>query len=614
MTTDARRYLSKQSYVTITAHLLDEDLVLRNFVLDTSEIKVRHTSENLLAHVQNVIREYQLETSVNDITINFNDTNNNDIHDTDEVDDGIDFLRQLNYYNDDDDQCDNLNTQDSDTTQMSQTQSQLTEMSDNYEMREMSQYSQELEPPELEMLTDVGPTYGTGRNPILSRGSRSSGQLPSVDQQPEAPELTQRQRREITMVSDNAADISKALRVLGKYQWFGCAGHHLNLVVKQGFKKVFAAAKLLNKCKVIVKQINMSLPLLYDVKKYQEELDIGQGALLQEVVTRWWSILKMMESILKNKDAVTLALRDADKMEIMLNGEEVLKVKELIALLNLFKIAGEHLGKEKEVTISLIVPMFNFLRTKVLKDNANDSNMLKNMKHHMRNKLNNRYTDMQVTFLTTVAFLDPRSKSKVSVCNGHLRSTVKRICEAYESDYIPATEGQEQDTIHNFTAPGSASSRSSENRPRPAVTAEQQVLRGLFPDDEDYEFHNDSTPLEGKIEEEINIYTALRFTENEKLKLNVLEWWKHSKLQFPCLYQAARALLHTPATSVPSERIFSEAGYIARARRSRFLPVNLNRHLFIKKNMMYVPDGVGNFNEEAARVALLGDKDNITPE
>ena len=64
------------------------------------------------------------------------------------------------------------------------------------------------------------------------------------------------------------------------------------------------------------------------------------------------------------------------------------------------------------------------------------------------------------------------------------------------------------------------------------------------------------------------------------------------------------SLLHTPATSAPSERIFSEAGYIARARRSKILPVNLNKHLFIKKNLKYVPTDVEKFTEEKAATAL----------
>ena len=41
---------------------------------------------------------------------------------------------------------------------------------------------------------------------------------------------------------------------------------------------------------------------------------------------------------------------------------------------------------------------------------------------------------------------------------------------------------------------------------------------------------------------------------------------------------------------MPSERIFSEAGYIARARRSRILPKNLNKFIFIKRNMKYMTD------------------------
>ena len=54
--------------------------------------------------------------------------------------------------------------------------------------------------------------------------------------------------------------------------------------------------------------------------------------------------------------------------------------------------------------------------------------------------------------------------------------------------------------------------------------------------------------------------------------------------------ETVKALLHTPATSVPSERVFSEAGYIARARRSRILPKNVNKFIFIKKNFKYMTD------------------------
>ena len=95
--------------------------------------------------------------------------------------------------------------------------------------------------------------------------------------------------------------------------------------------------------------------------------------------------------------------------------------------------------------------------------------------------------------------------------------------------------------------------------------------------------------MDEKIEEELNIYKAIKLTRKQKKDTHLLTWWRDRKTQFPYLFQAVKALLATPATSVPSERIFSEAGYIARARRSRILPKNLNKFIFIKKNMKYVP-------------------------
>ena len=111
----------------------------------------------------------------------------------------------------------------------------------------------------------------------------------------------------------------------------------------------------------------------------------------------------------------------------------------------------------------------------------------------------------------------------------------------------------------------------------------------MFEDESDEEI-SDGTMLEEKIEKELLHYKATKISLQQKKETSVLSWWKSQKVNFPCLFQAVRALLATPATSVPSERIFSEAGYVARARRSRILPENLNKIIFIKRNLKYVPD------------------------
>ena len=45
-------------------------------------------------------------------------------------------------------------------------------------------------------------------------------------------------------------------------------------MVKEGFKKDLSAAQLLKKCKSIIKIVNKSLPVMYDMKNYQQELDL----------------------------------------------------------------------------------------------------------------------------------------------------------------------------------------------------------------------------------------------------------------------------------------------------------------------------------------------------
>ena len=251
------------------------------------------------------------------------------------------------------------------------------------------------------------------------------------------------------------------------------------------------------------------------------------------------------------------------------------------------------------MTITMIIPMFNYLKTKVLNNNPSDSNFIQTMKSHMKTKLDNRYSDAQEKILKTIKKIDPRYKSRVQalVCQGHLRQTITKFVRASEDDYIEPTEGQELQHLSNFTTPRSSA------RDRPGLSPEEEMLNSLLTgDDEDSQVIH--TSLREQIDIEVNYYSQLRFTDTDKKGMDVLKWWKENKNRYPCLYEAAKGLLHTPATSVPSKRIFSEAGYIARARRSRILPVNLNRHLFIKKNLKYVPTYVDNSTQEIAASSL----------
>ena len=71
--------------------------------------------------------------------------------------------------------------------------------------------------------------------------------------------------------------------------------------------------------------------------------------------------------------------------------------------------------------------------------------------------------------------------------------------------------------------------------------------------------------------------------------LQVLDWWKIHKKNFPHLFKVFQKYIHIPATSVPSERIFSLAGNVITEKRSSLLPRNVNLLIFLHHNSKYIP-------------------------
>ena len=66
---------------------------------------------------------------------------------------------------------------------------------------------------------------------------------------------------------------------------------------------------------------------------------------------------------------------------------------------------------------------------------------------------------------------------------------------------------------------------------------------------------------------------------------NPLHWWKEHATQFSHLVKLARKYLATPASSVYSERLFSEYGNIFEEKRARLLPKTGEKLLFLHHNL-----------------------------
>ena len=80
---------------------------------------------------------------------------------------------------------------------------------------------------------------------------------------------------------------------------------------------------------------------------------------------------------------------------------------------------------------------------------------------------------------------------------------------------------------------------------------------------------------------ELDSYLNENCLKNDK---DVIMWWEENKNKFPLLFQLSLKYLCIPATSCASERVFSKAGEIVSAKRSRIKPNHVNNLIFLNKN------------------------------
>jgi len=91
-----------------------------------------------------------------------------------------------------------------------------------------------------------------------------------------------------------------------------------------------------------------------------------------------------------------------------------------------------------------------------------------------------------------------------------------------------------------------------------------------------------SIPAVVRIQREMDKY---RCTPDAPLGSSPFSWWKHHEVEFPLLSNIARSVLHIPATSVPSERVFSAAGDIVTATRNCLSSEIVDVLVFLKQNL-----------------------------
>ncbi|KAG9278042.1 zinc finger BED domain-containing protein 1-like [Astyanax mexicanus] len=88
--------------------------------------------------------------------------------------------------------------------------------------------------------------------------------------------------------------------------------------------------------------------------------------------------------------------------------------------------------------------------------------------------------------------------------------------------------------------------------------------------------------LDTMIEKEMKSYLMIPEVDSD---VNPLDWWKMQEVNFPRLGKLAKKYLCIPASSSPSERVFSTGGNIVTCNRASLKPDAVDRLVILSHNL-----------------------------
>jgi hypothetical protein len=103
-------------------------------------------------------------------------------------------------------------------------------------------------------------------------------------------------------------------------------------------------------------------------------------------------------------------------------------------------------------------------------------------------------------------------------------------------------------------------------------------------DNNDYDYIDEDTNINKQVDAELLLYKREPHLPLRKVDghfSNPLDWWRLKQQQYPLLARIACKVLAIPATSAPSERVFSIAGIRIAKERARLDPANAAELIFL---------------------------------
>ncbi|WAR07746.1 ZBED1-like protein [Mya arenaria] len=290
-----------------------------------------------------------------------------------------------------------------------------------------------------------------------------------------------------------------------------------------------------------------------------------QHKLVQDVSTRWNSTYEMLARYVEQHETVIKILSSSDfrknvKGIVPLSPDDVSDLELVIKVLALLKQITTIMCDTKIPTIPLIL-VFKMRIINALRAEDNDSELVCSVKNAIRVNMEKRYTNLETEeFLYIATALDPRFKCLPDLPEVKREELYSKLADRAEVIDIQTESTGHDVTIATPTSPRAGSSSGSlPSLPRlPNLDENQNKLT------EDVYITNTDPAVSASEQTRVEV-EKYRSRKAAPLKSIPQDWWRQHEEEFPRLSRLAKEVLHIPATSVSSERVFSVAGDIVTA-------------------------------------------------
>jgi len=378
--------------------------------------------------------------------------------------------------------------------------------------------------------------------------------------------------------TDGGTNVVKAMsKSLRLNTGLRCVDHRLHLVVIKALSLVDAWAVIASRLNKLVGHFNHSAKATSILKKIAVEMKASRTTLVQNVVTRWNSDLKQIQSVVDLYDClVRMSEGDSSLGSLIPSRDDLAYMRGVCALLEPFELFSNLASSDKGPTLHHVVHQVASIKKK-LQMVIERRRMLFTYEvdavaRELLLQLDRRFPEGGTACIefATAHFLDPRFKGIGLEPYGRYEETKASVVEGM----LQLVRGD--DTERTPSPPASESLVESDDDDE----AFDSLLRAKYGRNPTRPSVLSRSVLETNCEMDMYCQDAVLPKDAD-----VLSFWRNQRKKFPIMARLARKFFCIPAASSTSERVFSTAGNIISPRRTCLGVDNIEMLVYLKENL-----------------------------